>query len=108
MKKMKKLFIDLWEGKIALWKTYWYLTLAGLIYYLPIYFLVPEDRYSVFAFTEVFSLFYIVFFLIVVWRSANKYKGKKIWYFLAKFSAIIFVIMQLFSAFQYGNFFQLS
>jgi len=65
MKKMKKLFIDLWEGNITLWKTYWYLTLAGLIYYLPIYFLVPEDRYSVFAFTEIFSLFYIVFFLIL-------------------------------------------
>jgi len=77
MKKMKKLFIDLWEGNITLWKTYWYLTLAGLIYYLPIYFLVPEDRYSVFAFAEIFSLFYMVFFLIVVWRSANKYKGKK-------------------------------
>ena len=108
MKKMKKLFIDLWEGKITLWKTYWYLFFAELIYELPIYFLIPEDRYSVFAFTEIFSLFYIVFFLIDVWRSANKYKGKKIWYFLAKFSAIIFVIMQLFAAFQYGNFFQLS
>ena len=108
MKKMKKLFIDLWEGNITLWKTYWYLTLVELIYVLPIYLLLPEDRYSVFAFTEIFSLFYEVFFLIAVWRSANKYKGKKIWYFLAKFSAIFFLIFQIFSAFQYGDLFQLS
>ena len=108
MKKMKKLFIDLWEGNITLWKTYWYLFFAELIYELPIYFLVPEDRYSVFAFTEIFSLFYIVFFLIAVWRSANKYKGKIIWYFLAKFTAILLVIMQIFFAFQYGDLFQLS
>ena len=108
MKKLKKLFIDLWEGNITLWKTYWYLFFAELIYELPIYFLIPEDRYSVFAFTEIFSLFYIVFFLIAVWRSANKYKGKIIWYFLAKFTAIFFLIFQIFSAFQYGDLFQLS
>ena len=107
-KMVKKIITDCWQGKITLWKTYWGLTLTELTYILPVWIFVPENVYWAHSLLEIFSLFYSIFFLIAVWRSANKYKGWKVWYFLAKFTAVLFSIMQIFFALQFGEMFKLT
>ena len=104
----KKYLKTVGKERYALWKTYWGLTLVEFIYYLPAWVFVPENVYWVHSFMEVFTLFFTVFFLVCVWRSANKYKGRKVWYFLAKFTAALFLIGQIFSALQFGEMFKLT
>ena len=108
MKWKKKIFKDCWQGKIALWKTFWGLILVEFIYYLPVLIFVPENVYWVYSFMEIFTLFFSTFCLVCVWRSANKYKGRKVWYFLAKFTVVLSLITQIFFALQFGEMFKLT
>ena len=108
MKWKQNIFKDCWQGKITLWKTYWGITLVEIIYYSPIILFVPENVYWVHSFMEIFTLFFTAFFLVCVWRSANKYKGRKVWYFLAKFTVVLSLIAQIFFALQFGEMFKLT
>ena len=108
MKWKKKIFKDCWQGKITLWKTYWGITLVETSYVVPVIFFVPENVYWVHSFLEIFTLFVSIFFLVCVWRSANKYKGRKVWYYLAKFTAVLFLVSQIFAALQFGEIFKLT
>ena len=109
MKKKKREFNftkftkNLWEGKITLWKTFWGITVVVLIILGPIEFLVSEDNYPVRAFLNILYLIISVFSLICVWKSANNYKGRRVWYYLAKLTAIIDVMFSILTAIQYGG-----
>ncbi len=102
---IKEIVIDLWDGKITLWKTYWGLVLPGAILFLLVELLVPEDRYAIHSFSNILCVIFSIFVLICVWRSANEYQGKKIWHFLAKFSCTLDVMLSFYYALVYGNLF---
>jgi hypothetical protein len=102
---IKEIVIDLWDGKITLWKTYWGLVLPGAILFCLVELLVPEERYAIYSFRNILYIIFSIFVLICVWRSANKYQGKKIWYFLAKFSCTLYVMLSSYFALVYGNLF---
>ena len=109
MKKKKREFNftkfikNLWEGKITLWKTFWGISFVFLIIFVPIELLVSEDNYPVRAFLNILYLIFSVFSLICVWRSANNYNGRRVWYYLAKLTAIIDVMFSILTAIQYGG-----
>ena len=109
MKKKKREFNftkftkHLWEGKITLWKTFWGISFVFLIIFVPIELLVSEDNYPVRAFLNILYLIFSVFSLICVWRSANNYNGRRVWYYLAKLTAIIDVMFSILTAIQYGG-----
>ena len=100
---IKEIVINLWDGEITLWKTYWGLVLLGVILSLPVELLVPEERYAIHSFSNILYLIFSIFVLICVWRSANKYLGKKIWRLLAKFSCTLEVVFSFYYALVYGN-----
>ena len=94
---------NLWEGKITLWKTFWGISFVFLIIFVPIELLVSEDNYPVRAFLNILYLIFSVFSLICVWRSANNYNGRRVWYYLAKLTAIIDLMFSTLTAIQYGG-----
>ena len=100
---LTNLLSELWNGKITLWKTYWGLSLIEMITFVSVQYLVNEDRNSVHALNTILYLLYSIFFLICVWRSANNYKGRRVWYYLAKLTAIIDVMFSTLTAIQYGG-----
>ena len=109
MKKKKREFNftkfikNLWKGKITLWKTFWGITIVLLIIFGPIEFLVSKDNYPVRAFLNILYLIFSVLSLICVWRSANNYNGRRVWYYLAKLTAIIDLMFSTLTAIQYGG-----
>ena len=80
------------KGEITLWKSFWlvgylYPSILSIIFYL-------------FALSELLFLIYIVFYpfyLIGIWRSANNYKGKKIWKYLTKTWIVVSTLVLLFT-----------
>ena len=102
---IKEIVINLWDGEIILWKTYWGLVLPGVILSLVVELLVPEERYAIHSFSNILCVIFSIFVLICVWRSANEYQGKKIWHFLAKFSCTLDVMLSFYYALVYGNLF---
>ena len=90
-----KLISNFFNGNITLWKSFWivgfcYPYLLGLVFAILEYLgLQLEGTPYIFS-----SLLLIcqIFATIGVWRSANKYKGKKIFGILAKaFMLIAFI-----------------
>ena len=78
-----------WNGDITLWKSYW---IAGVIIPIPLGFIVgflaaalglAPVSYKVVMIT------YIGWTLVGVWRSADKYQGKKIFSILAKIGMVV-------------------
>ena len=101
-----KFIIDVWNGKLALVKTYWLLgVLLGLPFYASIYYL--ETNFDSLSETGaliglIFFIFYIIYVVWVnvgVWRSATVYiKNKKIekrssfWGYVAKVLTVVGVL----------------
>jgi len=103
---MKILLSKLWNGKISLWKTYWLLGLVPLIWIIPVEIFYSEDKdYAIYGLSLLMNLVFEIFWFICVWRAANKYMGKIYWYYLSKLSAILFIIMSIFDAFEFGGLF---
>ena len=83
------------NGEITLWQSYW---IVGVIIPIPLGFLLgvlsalmglPPISY------KVVLLAYIGFTLVGVWRSADKYQGKKIFAILAKIGMVLGVLYAL-------------
>ena len=107
---------DLWRGDVPLWKIFWfyYITTIPLLFLIEDYMMKgilsfsPGPVGTVFdsvnltltetllyladagliLYVAFFSLIYLPFILIGVWRSADKYQGRKIYSYLAKFVII--------------------
>ena len=98
----------LWRGEIPLGRTYWVfggLFLSLLI--IPGYFIDPTISGSAnlepsasFVFGTmayaIFTLAYIVFISVAIWRSAGRYEGPAIWAVLARIMVVIGLIQTAF------------
>lgn len=100
---LTNLLSELWNGKITLWKTYWGLSLIEMITFVSVQYLVNEDRNSVHALNTILYLLYSIFFLICVWRSANNYKGNKLWTYLAKITSLLGIVLAVYKVFYFGG-----
>ncbi len=95
---MISIFSSFWNGKIALWKSYW---LVGellnaiallIIFNLEIHIFgnnkflefFPIINYSdLTLFSKLTILFWSIYITVGIWRSAEKYKGNLIWIILS-------------------------
>ncbi len=91
------------RGELGLAKTFWlYNILVSLIIYAPIQWLIQKSIFTIqstFAGTaipigfEILMLTYSVIATIALWRSANLYKGRRLWSRLTKGITVIGWIM---------------
>lgn len=99
-------FRKLIKGQIGLAKTYWaWFILFTLILKMFLGFNLDLQDKMQSSINEFFSiliylltLLYTVFIFFAIFRSADNYKGKKIWPFLAKLSITIYLAFSLFNA----------
>ena len=94
---MLSIFRSFWNGKLALWKSYWLVgeLLNGLvlliIFNLEIYFFNTNSSVSQIPFlnfsnltilSKIIIFSWTIFISIGIWRSAENYKGNIIWIIL--------------------------
>ncbi len=90
-------FVKFWNGDISLAMSYWGVGLGlGILFGFSVGIItitlgMSED--AMWGFIIPFQIFTVV----GIWRSSDKYNGKKIWAVLAKISVIIGIISNLFS-----------
>jgi len=105
---MNNLIIYFWFGKITLWKSYWIVgelinaLILLIIYNLEISIFNNFDLYNQLPFFN-FSNFHIInkiilvgwtlFITVGIWRSAENYKGNKLWTILT----LIFLSYRIFT-----------
>ena len=84
-----------WNGDITLWQSYW---IFGVVIPIPVGFLLgflaammglPPISY------KLVMLVYLGLTLVGIWRSADKYQGKKIFAILAKIGMVLGVLYAL-------------
>ena len=91
----KNFFVRFWDGDLSLPMSYWGVGVGIAIIFG---FLVGVFTISVGMSEDAMWGFFIPFQIYTVvgtWRSADKYKGKKIWPILAKISLVLGVISNL-------------
>ena len=106
---MHKIINSFWNGKIALWRSYWLVgeLLNALfilaVFNLEIYIfknnqfsnLLPFLDFSNFSFLSKISLIIWTFFITIgIWRAAENYKGSIIW-ILATFLFLSYRVFSL-------------
>lgn len=110
---MKKIIKNLWFGNYSLKKTYWfYGNIIPLIFFIILLILSlffqdnpldallnlkfsPEKFYQKIILLTIILIFFVysIISTVGIWRSANKYEGKKYWSILAK----VTIFLALFS-----------
>ena len=121
---MKILLNKIFEGKFELKKTFWlygnvYPFFISLIIIVSLLFFQEDMKQSIIQqkffnisliaktiilIQGIFFFFYTFIATIGVWRSANNYKGKKIWIYLAKIAIVYAFYSYIQNAlFLYGN-----
>jgi len=91
-KQNKNFFIKFWNGDLSLPMSYWGVGIGiGIVFGLSIGILIgllgmSED--AMWGFLIPFQIYTVV----GIWRSSDKYKGKKIWAVLAKIAVILGII----------------
>jgi hypothetical protein len=93
-----ELIKDLWHGDIPLSKAFWLFGVCVSVLFKAIffYFTLQPQIFSTeiglifFWLLTIAGVIYSPFILISIWRSANKYKGIRIYASLAKFVVIFF------------------
>ena len=88
-----ELISNFFNGNIKLWKSFWFVGfgypyLLGIVYAIVVYLLGLQLKDALYIIPSVFLACHILA-TIGVWRSANKYKGKKIFGILAKLFMLI-------------------
>jgi hypothetical protein len=90
-------FVKFWNGDLSLPMSYWGVGLGlGLVFGFSVGFftiLLGMSEDAMWGFLIPFQIYTVV----GIWRSSDKYKGKKIWAALAKIAVIIGIISNLFS-----------
>ena len=90
----------LWQGEVALIKTYWLYGALGSFLLLGIPVIVFElsgvygttdlaTLITLFIYSLVFVPAYIIFVSVAIWRSANRYTGSVWWAGLAKLAVVV-------------------
>ena len=90
-----------WLGNASLVKTFWFLVISILIYFYVIHSSLLHkyiESLGFYIFVDMLGVVLSFFILGSVWRSANNYKGNKIWPLLSKISLIVIVIYSLYKA----------
>ena len=105
---MQNHIINFWYGKVTLWKSYWIIgELINSLIYILIFnievrlfnnvFLYQQlpfiDLYNFNLINKIILFIWTVFITVGIWRSAENYKGKLIWVFLA----LIFLSYRIFT-----------
>ena len=105
---MKSLLYNFWFGKITLWKSYW--IVGELINALTIFLIfnieinyfnniniynqLPFINFDNFHFfNKIILIIWTIYITVVIWRSAEKYKGSFIWVVLT----LIFLSYRIFT-----------
>ena len=88
------MIVRVWQGKLALWKTFWLFGAGSgiLIILPPIVTVLAKIGYLRFFFNGfgflllalVFLLLYLVWVFVGIWRAATNYQGNPVWAVLAK------------------------
>ena len=89
-----------WNGDISLVISYW---VIGCLLNIIVSFIIGFVLTFIFAligisdislnlFLNLFLFAWVIFLTVGIWRSANKYQGKKIWVYLTKIVLIIGII----------------
>ena len=94
---MSNLLINFWYGKISLWKSFWIVgELLNTLVILAIYYVefkyfnninlfvhLPSfDFYNLSWINKIIFIIWSIFITVGIWRSAESYKGSKIWIIL--------------------------
>jgi hypothetical protein len=88
-------FIKLFRGDIPLYITFWiYGILIGRLMYLMSEYIFRTNDKELWL-IDVVTILYYIFIYIAIWRSANKYQGKKNWGEAAK----VYVVLSIFITF---------
>ena len=88
-------FVRFWHGELSLPMSYWGVGLGiGIVFGFSVGILIGILGMSEDAMWGFFIPFQI-YTVVGTWRSADKYKGKKIWPILAKISLVLGVISNL-------------
>jgi hypothetical protein len=89
MNEIKKYFIKLLKGEISLFVVFWFWFIF-ISFFIEVFFQI-ESSNNVFYETNYFQLFlysiiliYSILMFVIIFKSANNYKGSKIWSFLSK------------------------
>lgn len=89
MNKIKNYFKNLLEGKIPLFIAFWFWFIF-ISFFIEVFFQIEslnntfyETNYSQLL-LYIFILIYSILIFIIIFRSANRYKGSKVWSFLSK------------------------
>ncbi|WP_368030984.1 hypothetical protein [Arcobacter sp. s6] len=89
MNKIKNYFKNLLEGKIPLFIAFWFWFIF-ISFFIEVFFQIEslnntfyETNYSQLL-LYIFILIYSIIIFIIIFRSANRYKGSKVWSFLSK------------------------
>ena len=100
MNKMKEYLKKLFKGEISLFISFWFLFI-GLSFFLEIFF-QPEFNQNPFVHNDLLEfllfflmLIYAILIFMIIFKSANNYKGSKLWSFLAKMVVTINLFFSL-------------
>ena len=90
-------FLKFWNGDLSLPMSYW---VVGTGFGVAFAFLVGIFTISAGMSEDAMWGFFIpwqIYIAVGIWRSADKYKGKKFWSILAKISVVLGIVSNLFS-----------
>lgn len=112
---------NLYKGNYSLSKSYWLFgNIIPILLFIPIFliiFLTSDDPMTKFLnqdfapegfiisivvlFLSIVTLIYIFISIVGIWRSSQKYQGRKIWSILAKITIIIGGLLNVKSFFKF-------
>lgn len=105
---------ELLKGNVRLVITYWVFGFIPAIVYKGIGRLIEKNYFQLAttSYIEWFFYLYLIFpfiyfplIYVAIWRSSNKYNGRRLWRWLAKIAVILGVVLLIFNAFILFNLF---
>lgn len=89
----------MWRGEVPLARTGWFYGVFGMIVLVAPVLLIPRfgpmpAAYPLLFALSVAILLYAAFMAVAIWRSADNYRGKPAWRWLAR-GSILFIALQV-------------
>ena len=87
--KNKNYFHRFWDGELSLPQSYW---IVGVLISIPVGAVIGIFTGIIGASINTMYAFFIpwmIYIVVGVWRSSDKYKGPKVWAILAKIAVIL-------------------
>jgi hypothetical protein len=86
-------FVSLWRGDVPLRTTYWVCgVLTNVVWLILLALAAVINSLALLALVAVLHFLYSVLITVAIWRSAGRYRGKRIWGDLARVSVALGVI----------------